>query len=307
AAAVQVAAHMNRRHPVGHHTLLASLAGVGPHFLVPAARLQLQKRATDLVALGDEDLVADDDRVAGVDALDKFRPPPVVEVHFPGARLHRQQPAARKEQAQAALADGDDDRRGVAGEFVADLVLDLARVLVERHQGGAVAADVLDGFVAVPRRAATDLYQEQVALDERRAADAEEVLHDAELLVRVDLPGRLAVRHAHAVEHAFGAEDVDAVAVHDRRAAWPAVVVVHVAVVGGVLEGPQRLGGLGLPAAQPAAVADTVEEEEPAPADGRHRVADADVLVPEDLRPALGPDDALLGRDAVVARAKEAG
>src|SRR5262249_46140939 len=49
------------------------------------------------------------------------------------------------------------------------------------------------------------------------------------------------------------------------------------------------------------AVADAVEDEQAAAADGRHRVALADLLLPHDPQAVLGPlrQDALLGRDAV--------
>src|SRR5262249_22082740 len=125
----------------------------------------------------------------------------------------------------------------------------------------------------------------------------------------VDLPDLLAVANADTVEHALRAEDVHPVAVDDGTAARPAVIAVHVAVVGGVLEEPQRLGGFGVPAAEGAAVADAVEGEEAAVADDGHGVADAGGFLPDEERAGGGPggEDALLGGDAVVGGAEEAG
>src|SRR5205823_2362963 len=83
------------------------------------------------------------------------------------------------------------------------------------------------------------------------------------LLVGVHLPHQLAVAGADAVEHAFGPVQVDPVAVHHGAAARPAVVAVAVPVVRRVLEHPERLGRLGVPAAEAVAVAEAVEQPGP--------------------------------------------
>src|SRR5262249_24583250 len=259
--------------------------------------------------LGDEDAVADHDGVAGDGALQHPGPPGKVKVHLAGGRFDGQQAAAGEDEAPAPFADRGRDRRGEAGQLVADLVLDLAGVLVEGDQPGAVAFEVLEGDGVAALGAAADLHQQQVALDDRRAAAAEEVLDDADLLLGVDLPELLAVADADAVEHALGAEDVPPVAVDDGAAARPAVVAVHVAVIGVVLEEPQRLGGFGVPAAEAAAVADAVEEEEAAAADDGDGGGDAEGVLPDaggaGGRP--GGEDALLGGGAVGGGAEEAG
>src|SRR5262249_5251407 len=152
------------------------------------------------------------------------------------------QTAAGEQEAPAAAADGGQHRAGIAGQLIGDAVLDLAGVLVEGDQAAAVALQVLEVHAVAAGRAAADLHQQQVALDDRCADDAEEVLDDPELLPRVHLPDEFAVGRPHAVEHALGAVDVDARAVHDGAAARAAVVAVHVAVGGGVLERPELLG-----------------------------------------------------------------
>ena len=124
------------------------------------------------------------------------------------------QSAPGEREAPAAAADRGQLRRGIAGQLVGDGVLHLAGALVEGHDARAVAlhaVHVESPGVLRLGRAAADHHDQQVALDDRRAAHAEEVLHDAELPGRIDLPQRLAVLGAHAVEHPLGAEQIDAV------------------------------------------------------------------------------------------------
>src|SRR5262249_49348276 len=110
-----------------------------------------------------------------------------------------------------------------------------------------------------------------------------------------------------AVQHALGAEEVDALLIDDRAAPCAAVVTELIAILRGVLELPERLTGLALVGGEAAGVPLAVELEEAALADRRHGIAFADLLVPDDAQAALGPgrEDALLGRDAVAGRAEE--
>src|SRR5207245_11070151 len=127
-------------------------------------------------------------------------------------------------------------------------------------------------------RADADHDEQQVAFDHRGASDAEEILHDAEFLGRVHLPqffGLLIVNVLQAVEHALGAEDIDAVAVDDREAARAAAVAVLVDVIGWVFEGPQQLAGFAFETLQTLIVADSVKDVRASAADRRHGVAAA--------------------------------
>src|SRR5262249_11868883 len=147
--------------------------------------------------------------------------------------------------------------------------------------------------------------------DDRGGGDAEEVRHHAELGRRVHLPegfGPLVVE-AEAVQHPLGAEDVNAVVLDDGAAARAAVVVELIDVGGGGLELPEEVAGRGVEAGEAGAVLVAVELEEAAAADRRHAVADADLLLPDQAKPLLGPggDDALLARDAGAERAEEDG
>src|SRR5579862_4734949 len=112
-----------------------------------------------------------------------------------------------------------------------------------------------------------------------------------------------------AVQHSLGPVGVHAVAVDDRRAARAVAVTVGVLVIGGVVEFPQFGAGLGVPGAQTDAVADAVEDEEAAAADGHRRVAVEDALFPDDAWAVLGPgaEEALFRRHGVARRAEEGG
>src|SRR5262249_34359424 len=133
----------------------------------------------------------------------------------------------------------------VTRQLVGDAVAYLAGELVEGDEAAAVSLEVHRDF-RTPARTAADVDQEQVAFNDRRAADAEEVLHDAEVGAGVHLPDGLAVQDPHAMEYALGTVDVDAVAVDDRAAARAVVVVVKVLVIGRVIKSPQYLAGFAL-------------------------------------------------------------
>src|SRR5690606_5792974 len=110
-----------------------------------------------------------------------------------------------------------------------DLVPDLAGVFVKGDDPRAIADDLVEppeGDLLIFGRTTADHHDQQVAVDHRVAPDAEEILDDAKLLVRVNMPPRLAVLDAEAVEHSIGTEDIDAIAVDDRRAAGTAVVAI---------------------------------------------------------------------------------
>src|SRR6185295_9118387 len=171
---VDVAVEMDRRHPVRGHRLVA-LAAAGPDH-VDAARLHFEHRAAHAVALGDHHEIAHDHRVARVHALQDLRAPRILEVDLAGRRLEADQAAAAEDEAPATVADGRDHRAGVARQLVGDIVLDLAAPLVDRDDAAAVALHLVRLDPRAVRRAAADLDDQQLAFDDRRAADAEEIL-----------------------------------------------------------------------------------------------------------------------------------
>src|SRR6266853_2118027 len=88
--------------------------------------------------------------------------------------------------------------------------------------------------------AAANLDNEQIFLDDRRAADTEKVLHDAKLRFGVHFPDRLAVIDADAMEHTLGAVGIDTVSVDDGAATRSIVVAVVVLVTRRVFELPEE-------------------------------------------------------------------
>src|SRR5262249_37321165 len=159
----------------------------------------------------------------------------------------------------------------------------LAGALVEGDDTGAVALESGEVDLVTAGRAAADLHDQQVSLDDRGAADAEEVLHHPVVLPRVHLPERLAAGGAPAVQHSLRAVKVDALAIDDGATARAVAVAVAVLVVGLVLEFPVELAGSGIKTTEARLVLDAVEQVEFAVLDRRCAVA---------LAGALGPDDA---------------
>src|SRR5262249_40681301 len=216
AAAVQIPLIVDRCHPVTLHALVvALLVLVAPEHL-GAARLDLQQRGAGTVCLGDKDPVADNDRIAGVDALDGTSAPGEVKLLLAGGGVEGNQPAAGKYKAPVLLADCGQHRAGVTGQFPGSAPLLLAGALVEGDDTGAVALESGEVDLVTAGRAAADLHDQQVSLDDRGAADAEEVLHHPVVLPRVHLPERLAAGGAQAVQHSPPALKVDALAIHGR-------------------------------------------------------------------------------------------
>ena len=199
---------IDRRHPVDREALFRFLRFVAQN--VVAVRLDLQERAAGAVAFGDEDLVADDDRIRRVDAFDVLGAEGKMEVNLAALRFERQQTAAREDETIAPIVDRRQDRARVAREFVADLIDDLAGQLVERDDAGAVGLERLIEEIArvAAGRTAADLCDQQVAFNDGRAADAEEILDDVEILVDVDAPDELSGVGFQAMQQASDAISV---------------------------------------------------------------------------------------------------
>src|SRR3954470_23739172 len=200
-----------------------------------------------------------DDRHAGVDALQDFRPPGIVEIDLAAGRLEADETAAAKGETPAAAGNRCRLQAGIAGQLVGDLVPDFARHLVEGDNAAAVTIQPAEGDAIRTWRAASDHDQEQVPFDDRRAPDAEEILHDAKILERVDLPDLLPFVRRDTAQHPLHAIGVDPVAIDDGGAAGAVVVAVLVLVIGIVLVPPQFLAGLSIQGVEPGLVLETVE------------------------------------------------
>src|ERR1017187_457805 len=97
------------------------------------------------------------------------------------------------------------------------------------------------------------------------------------------------------------------IAVNNRAATWPRAIVEMVLVDGRIFISPERFAGASVHAGEACVFAVAVEVIKLALGDGGHAVAWADFLVPKDFRATLGPDDALLGGDAIAGGAKKLG
>src|SRR5437763_6325961 len=104
---------MDGRVPVSHQALAPAFSLVAPNHVV-AARLNLEHSSSDAVTLGDEHLVADHDRTARVDTLQRLGPPGEVKIELAGRRLETDQSAAGEHKAPPPAVDGGRGRRGVA-------------------------------------------------------------------------------------------------------------------------------------------------------------------------------------------------
>ena len=265
------------------------IAEVGRQALVPppvlpddfvATGLDPQQRTAAAVGFGDEHRVVDDHRVGGIDALQRAGAPREVEVDGPVGRVEADEASAGEHEAPAPVVNRRDHGAGVAGELIAERIADFTGRLGERNDPRAVARNLARVDPAAAWRATAHHRDQKIALDDRRAARTEEVLHDAETLGGSDLPEHAAVGHVVGAERALDAKGEYSLAVHHRRGAWAATVAVEVLVYGGVLAPPHLGTGLGIQANQPSLAIVVIEKEQPPL--GHHR---AGVALPSDVLP----------------------
>src|SRR5262249_29160208 len=157
------------------------LVGVGPEFL-DAGALDSQQRAARSVGLRDEDPVAYYAGTTGVYAFEGTGPPSMVKNGFSLNWIDSEEPGAGEQEAPAFPVYCGQDRAGVAGQVLACLVANFSGYLVEGHQSRLVWLESAKRDLVAAGRAAADHDEEQVAFHDGRAADAEEILDDAEFL-----------------------------------------------------------------------------------------------------------------------------
>ena len=172
-----------------------------------------------------EDQIADHHGRRRIHRVGVASPPRPAERDGSGGGIQPEQRGPREEHRKAAAADGRTDGRRVAGLVVGCRPQHLARGGVERHDAGALPADVGD---------------QPAVLDQRRSRGAEEALGDAVACGRVLAPAFLPVGQAHGVQLALRAEGVDDAVGHHRHGARALVEPEVVAVVGGVGVAPLR-------------------------------------------------------------------
>src|SRR5262245_1435471 len=208
--------------------LLPHVRGIVAPDDVVSARLELEQTAAVAIALRNEHLVTNDDRVGRVNTLAVAGPPRVMKLLQAAGRMEAEQTAAGKIETQRVSVDRRHDGNRVAGQLLPGAVLLFTGSLIKGDDGAARCSRVAVAEIdrTVLRRAAADRDDQQIAVHKWGAADAEEVLHDAVLHQRVHLPHRFAVRDLQTVQYPLRAVDIDAILVHDGAGPRPAVVAV---------------------------------------------------------------------------------
>ena len=179
-------------------------------------------------------------------------------------------------------------------------------VEIEGHEAAVEPLHQIEAFGscrARPLPASPHLHDDECPLlradslwadDERGGADTEEILDDAVVGGRVDLPEKAAIDDGAALELSVRAEGEETVARHHRLGAGAAVVAKGIGVDDVTPCLPQGAPGLGLDRAQPEAVFDAIKQERPPSGDGRSAIPFSHRRMPHDSR-AGGPPR---GRDA---------
>src|SRR5262249_32678560 len=155
--------------------------------------------------------------------------------------LEADESSAREDEAPPPAVDGGEHGARKTRQFVGDYVADLASPLIENDDAAAVSRLLGERCILIRGRAASYLHYEQVPFHHRRAADAKEIGHDAEVGEGIDAPERLAIVGAEAMQHPFDAVGVNAIVIDNRAAARTVVVAVAIFVMGGIFKLPERL------------------------------------------------------------------
>src|SRR5262249_60916570 len=106
---------------------------------VNAAVLQLQEHAADAIALAEQNLVADDERIGGIHAFQHSGPPWMVKLLLSSFWVKGHQPPTRQIHAQSLAVHFGNGWTGVAGKFITETVFFLACEFVECHETGAIS------------------------------------------------------------------------------------------------------------------------------------------------------------------------
>jgi len=204
--------------------------------------------------------------------------------------------------------DGRNDRAGIARQLVADAVANLAGHLVESDDAAAIAHHFAAVDLGRSRRAAADRHDQQLVLDDRRGADAEEVLDHPKGLGGVYVPDQTTIADPQATKPPLDAEGVDPVAVDQWTGARSVAVLVVVLVLHRVLGSPQFFAGLAVERSQAGARVTAIEQEEATVRDRRSGVAFARGDGPDQPGSVVAPlgEDAGFGRFVVAARPQKA-
>ena len=251
-----------------------------------AVALELEAGRARRVAGGNDDAIANDDGVGGVDIeLGRPRVGPDFAAAF---GFHGDERAAGEEQHGAAHAGAEGQGRGVA------------------RLAGGFPDDLAGGFLKGRARAA-GIEQEEIPLDHGRTAEAPVVgfVH-GEFVHDVARPEHRAFLRVEGEEIALAAEGIDHVALDRGRGAGAALIVIR-AERARVGVPPEDLAGGGIEGGDAVLPGRVAHGEGASAGDGEGGETQADIGAPEHLgsggRPLGGP--AFFRGDAVVIRAAE--
>ena len=248
--------------PVNGRVPVQAEVGRGPGHPPGSVGPKVEQRRSRFVAGRDQHLVADHHRIGSIDRLIAAASPGKAEVDLSVSGIDAQQPAG----GRAAFAAGEDknaplashrgrNRRRIAGTpLVSGLPNEFAGLFIQSDHRR-------------PSRG-THIDNQQVSLDQGSRSDPEEILGHPELSRQVAFPVNCTGLQVEAMELAFGAVCVDAVAVDHRAAAGPVVVTVAVAVASRVAKGPVALSGFGMQAVDDLLLVLAVEVNQPGVVDG---------------------------------------
>src|SRR5262249_45303410 len=141
----------------------------------------------------------------------------------------RYQMGASQEERISPVADLRGEGRGVTGFVTGGFPLYFSRVFIKGDNACSVAA--------------TKNQQQRFPFDKRGTGNAEESFRGVEFALRIDRPNLLAGGEVEAVQRALGPEGIDT-AIGNRRCGTRAFVETEVvAIMGGVIESPDRFAG----------------------------------------------------------------
>ena len=194
-------------------------------------------------------------RRARVHAFQDRRTPGKVEILFPRDGIKRQQAATQEDETPVAIGPLDDQGRCVTGQIIRQL--DNARLPVRLSHATTPVPLPLNSIkttwrdLLIPRRTAADHGDQQVSIDDRRAAHAKEILHNTILLAACQ-PSITTIRRppSEQCNIAFDTKHVNAIVVDNRRRSRARTVVVQIDVIRCVRELPNQFPGLAVQAQQ---------------------------------------------------------
>ena len=293
--------------------------GAAPGFVeAPVVRLHSEQDGTDfIVSCGDKNQIVHHHRAHRVDRFLDARAEPETGVHVSVGRIQRNQSLSHQTKDLPLAVDRRGYRCRIAGLFVPAFPAHFrfARPAGHRHSLPVLFTDVFPDRFSSPGierdhagvGLAADHYDQQVAFEDRRTADAEERGRHFKLLCCIALPDQIAGLQFQADQFALRAERVTAVDGEQRSAARPVIITVGINELAGIAIAPKRFAACGLKAFDHFLISHAMMKHHSFGAHGRRAVPGADFFLPHDRQAVGGPALKQAGfiGNAVAVRAEE--